>query len=414
MNKRLVHILLAAGVVVVALLLATNRRPAATRPDRRLVVLSRLWSAPHEKDFVITDILSPFEDAHDCTVDFQTLDDEALLKRLSVQQLAEQITTDVAIVYVSRMREWVAKGLVIDLTPSVAAWADRTFCGGFAGMTTFNERQYFLPIGADTYLLCANREALKYLPQGASLSSLSWPHFADWALAILEGEGEGKLAVTGVAQKMLIYQFSAAVLSYGGGFPDVASPGALAAWRLFIKMRGAFTPTVRTYDSVVPAMKRGEAWLTVAHNARVGEIFSSNPVNFVIAPPPRGPAGMGAVAGVSGLAVVKGCPHPGLAVAFVEYLTRPDVQVKLARGTGGFIPTVNETAALLGQSREDQVIRAAADVLERGLLAYIPTYRDWPGVKLAYDEAFHEMVLGTGEIETDRLQEAQTRINRIR
>lgn len=404
-------IFILAGVAVAAFLYTRQKRIASAKERETLVVLSRLWSPPHEKEFVINDIIRPFEKENNCTIDFQTLDDETLLKRARVQKETEHVVTDVVLVYVSKMREWVDNGYVTDLTQTVNSWSDRTFTKGFAEMTVFNGKQYFLPIGADNYLLCANTKALEYLPDGAEVSSLTWEQLADWSLRIAAGEGEGKFAFTGVAQKMLIYQLSAAILSYGGGFPDIASSQAVKAWNLFIKMRKSFSPTVRTYDSVVPPMKRGEAWLTVSHNARIGEIYSSNPTRFVIAPPPRGPAGMGSVAGVSGLAVPDGCPHPELAVKFLKYITSPEIQLKLAKGTGGFIPTVNETTALLGNTHQDEIIRNAILVLEKGRLQYIPAYKDWGSVKLIFDDAFNKLVLDDGRLDLAYLKIAQQRID---
>jgi multiple sugar transport system substrate-binding protein len=378
------------------------------------VVLSRLWSSPYEKDFVKREVVRPFEREHGCTVDFQTLDDDALLKRVQVQQESGKVAADVVIVYVSRMREWVDRGYVEDLTALVESWPERTFAPAFAGMTRFDGAQRFLPIGADDYLLCANRRALDYLPEGAQVGTLSWDAFAAWAAAVARGEGEGKLAVSGVPQKMWIYQAGAVVLAYGGGFPDFGSEGAARAWGLLARLHrdGAFTPTVRTYDSVVPPMKRGEAWLTVAHNARVGEVYASAPAQFVVAPPPRGPAGRGSVVGVSGLAVLKGAPQRALAEAFLAHITRPDVQVTLAKGTGGFIPTVRESASLLGETHRDEIIKQASAVLAEGVLAYIPATENWAAVKQLYDEVLDHVLEG-GEIDAARLSGWQRRLDAI-
>ena len=110
-----------------------------------------------------------------------------------------------------------------------------------------------------------------------NVQDLTWAQFADWAVAMAKGEKVGKLAVTGVPEKALIYQIGGIGLSYGAGFPDVSSKGAVEAWKIVIKMRNALTPTVSTYDGLVEPMKRGEAWLTWAHVANVGDIYNSNP-----------------------------------------------------------------------------------------------------------------------------------------
>ncbi len=415
MGRQLIGIGIGIIVIVVALVLlrpgpATNEEPG----HRRLVVSSRLWSQPHERQFVLESIIGPFEREQNCTVELQVFDDVKQLQRMKVQQTSDTVGTDVAIVYVSRMANWVEDGLVVDLRPYETAWEGRSFVEAFESMTTFAGKRYFLPIGADDYLLCANREALKYLPEGLDAQNLSWHQLVQWARRIAEGEGEGKFAVTGVAQKMLIYQVSAAILSYGGGFPDVASPEAILAWRVLTGLHGALTPAVGTYDTVVPAMKRGEAWLTVTHNARVGEIHASNPTQYVVAPAPHGPAGRGSVAGVSGVGIVRGAGQPELAAAFLGYLTRPDIQMKLAIGTGGFIPTVTEAVKELGDSVQEQVIAKSMQVLEEGNLAYIPAVQNWSSVKIVYDEAFRKVVMRDGEVDVEYLRAAQETIDTFR
>ncbi len=413
MNKFPLLIFIIAFMALAMFLTTRYGAKSSSSSSNKLVVLSRLWSLPHEKDFVINNVIRPFEQEHKCSVDFQTLDDETLLQRIMTQRQVGRVAVDVVIVYVSRMSEWVENGHVADLTESIEPWDDREFATGFSGMTVFEGRTRFLPIGADVYLLCANKKALEYLPDGAKIEDLTWNQLADWARLVAEGEGEGKFAMTGAAQTMLIYQVGCAVLSHGGGFPDLASPGAVSAWNLFVKMRRSFAPAIMTYESVVPPMKRGEAWLAVAHSARVGEIYSSNPAMFAIAPPPRGPAGIGSIAGVSGLAVVEGCPNRELALAFLDYITSPATQLQLARGTSGFIPTVNEAVALLDNEIEDDIMRNAISVIAEGRLAYIPAHGNWGAVKFLYDEAFQKLVLKDGAVDMEYLEDAQRSIKKL-
>ncbi len=410
MNKYPMLIFILVFMALAMFLMTRYGKKAPGRQGEKLVVLSRLWSLPHEKEFVLTSIIRPFEDEHNCSVEFQTLDDDALLQRITMQRQAGRVAADVVIAYVSRMAEWVGGGLVADLTETVSTWRDREFSAGFRGMTVFDGKIRFLPIGADVYLLCANKKAFDYLPAGADFAAMTWSGLAEWSAGIAEGEGGGKFAITGAAQTMLIYQIGCAALSYGGGFPDIASPGAIEAWDLFVRMRGSFSPAIMTYESVVSPMKRGEAWLAVAHSARVGEIHSSNPAVFAVAPPPRGPAGMGSIAGVSGLGVVEGCPNPELAMAFLEYMTSPETQLRLAHGTSGFIPTVNEAVSLLGDGAGDDIIRNSISVLDQGRLAYIPAHGNWGAVKLLYDEAFQKMVIKDGAVDREYLAAAQRRL----
>ena len=205
--------------------------------------------------------------------------------------------------------------------------------------------------------------------------------------------------------------FGGTALSYGAGFPDINSPEAVEAWKIWAKIGAAdgFVPTVLNIDSCVDPMMREEAWLTVFHNARAGQVFASNETQFTLAPAPTGPVGVGTIAGVSGYAIMKGAPNYDLAVAFLEYVTRPDIQVKIAKGTGGFIPPVQEALEYVGAEAIDEVISKAILVLENGIASGVPSYlyQDWGAVKQVFDDVFVDMILGgDGTVDQARLDAA--------
>ena len=156
-------------------------------------------------------------------------------------------------------------------------------------------------------------------------------------------------------------------------------------------------------------MMREESWLTVFHNARAGQVYSSNETQFTLAPAPIGPNGIGTIAGVSGYAIMKGSENYDLAVQFLEYLTRPDIQVKIAKGTGGFIPPVQEAVDYMGEEAVDEVITKALLVLDKGVASGVPSYlyQDWGSVKQVFDDVFVDMVLnGDGTVDQARLDAA--------
>jgi multiple sugar transport system substrate-binding protein len=254
---------------------------------------------------------------------------------------------------------------------------------------------------------------MKYLPAGADVQDLTWEQFVNWANAIARGEGEGKVAVTGVPQKSLIYQVGGMALSYGAGFPDVSSEGAIQAWQNMVNMRNAFTPTVATYDNFRDPMKRGEAWLTWAHVAEVGDIYKSNPAQYVVAPVPKGPKGKGSIAGTQGFAIPVNSPNRDMAIKLIEYMTRPDIMLKLARGAGGWIPPVSEAVEQLGTAAQDEVIRMAIDVMDNGVLAFIPpaytASGNWGQIKQVYDDIAREF-MKTGRVDSGYLRNMQAKI----
>jgi len=376
-----------------------------------LVFSSRLFSPPREQEFFINEVIKPFEEAHGVTVNFQIIDDDTLLERAEIQQATDHVMTDIVCAHNGKMPDWLDAGYVEDLTDLVNSWTDRNFSPTFNSDTNRDGKQYFLPVGADVYLLLANNKVLPYLPDGADIDHLTWEEYAQWAVNIAEGEGEGKVCITGIPMKSWVYQFGGSALSYGAGFPDINSPEAAEAWKIWEKigMAGGFVPTVMSVDSCVDPMMREESWLTVFHNARAGQVYSSNETQFTLAPAPTGPVGIGTIAGVSGYAIMKGAPNYDLAVQFLEYVTRPDIQVKIAKGTGGFIPPVQEALEYFGNEAVDEVMSKAILVLEKGIASGVPGYlfQDWGAVKVCFDDVFEDTIFAGKAVDQARLDAAQ-------
>lgn len=284
MKRSLMFILLLAGFLVIS---GCGPEETGDSGPIRLVVSSRLYSQPGEQQFLIDEIFPEFEQKHNCIVIFEIIDDDPLLKRAKFQQESGRINTDVVIAHAGKMSEWIENGYVVPLPAD--KWPDRTFSRAFQENISSGGQTYFAPVGGDVYLLLANKKALSYLPAGAVVQDLSWEEFVRWAADIARGEGEGKVAVTGVPQKSLIYMYGGVFLSYGGEFPVINSPGALEGWELLTQMQNAYAPGINAYDNVSTPMKNGEAWLTVAHMVRCGEAYRASPPLSSWLPLPGGP-----------------------------------------------------------------------------------------------------------------------------
>ena len=406
------------SVAFISILLVAVLSTFVLAADKEVLSFSsRLWSPPAEQEFIIEYVIKPFEKENNCIVNFQILDDKKLLERAELQLKTDHPTMDIVCAYVANMAEWIEEEYIEDLTSYVKSWDDRHFSPTFEYGTNFEGKQYFIPVGADVYLTIANKKAVKYLPKGADLDKLTWEDFAKWSNAIAKGEGEGKTVVTGIPMKSLVYQFGAISLSYGATFPDINTPEAIKAWEIMVSMKDDFIPAVLNVDNCVAPMKRQEAWFSWMHCARAGQVYSSNPANFVVAPVPEGPAGIGSIAGVSGYGILKNAPHKELAIKFLEYITRPDMQVKIAKGTGGFIPPVEEALNYLGDDPEDEVVAKAVMVLSKGRVSGVPggDYQDWGAVKKVFDDVFVAMVLnGDGTVDKALLNEAQAKLDALR
>ncbi len=376
-----------------------------------LVFESTLFSPPREQEFFINEVLKPFEEEHGVSIHFQILAGDVMLDRTEVQQTTGHVTTDVVITHNSTFPDWHDAGWAQDMTPLVDSWTDRHFSPTFLTDTNRDGKQYFLPVAADVYVLLANNKALPYVPDGVDIDAITWEQYAQWAVNIAEGEGEGKVCITGIPSNSWIYQFGGSALSYGAGFPDANSAAAMEAWKIWetIGKAGGFVPTVLSVNNCTEPMMREESWLSVFHVARVGPVYASNETQFTVAPAPSGPTGIGSIAGVSGYTIVKGAPNYDLAVKFLEYVTRPEIAVKIAKGTGGFIPPVQEAIDYMGDEAIDKVVATAVLVLETGVASGVPAslYQDWGAVKKCFDDVFEDTILAGNDIDQARIDEAQ-------
>jgi multiple sugar transport system substrate-binding protein len=396
-------------------------------PAEALVLSSEMFSPPAEQTFFINEILKPFEEETGIAVDFQNIRGEDMYDRITVQQETGHVTTDLILAFNGRFPWYTDAGYVESLDKVASAWGDRTILQAFDTTAVADGTRYFVPISADVYLLIANNDALPYLPAGAEIETLTYDQYADWAVAVAEGEGEGKVCITGIPQKMWIYQFGTSALAYGlnpagsdePAFPDVNSEASQKAWERWAKIGAAdgFVPTILNIDNCTDPLMREEAWLSVTHNARVGQVYASNETQFTVGPAPFGEAGVGTIAGAHGLGIIKGTDNYDAAVLLMEYLTRPDVQVKMNKGTGGFVPVVAEAIDLLGDDPTDEIIRKALIVMENGVTSYLPVadFEDWGAVKKVFDDVFEQMVLGgDGTVDTAMLEEKQAEMDAIR
>lgn len=396
-------------------------------PAQILVLDSEMFSPPAEQEFFINEILAPFEEETGISVNFSIVEGADMFDRITVQQETDHVTTDVILAFNGRFPWYTDAGYVMSMDEAADMFADRTILPAFDATASVDGTRYFVPISADVYLTVANNNALDYLPAGADIDSLTYEQYVDWAVAVAEGEGEGKVCITGIPQKMFIYQFGTSALSYGLSpagegapeFPDLNSESSAASWANWAAIGAAdgFVPTILAIDNCTDPLMREEAWLSVTHNARVGQVYASNETQFTVGPAPSGPSGVGTIAGAHGLGIVEGTANAEGALKLVEYLTRPDIQVKMNKGTGGFVPVVAEAVDYLGDDPTDEIIRKALIVLNEGVPSYLPVadFEDWGAVKQLFDDVFVDMILGgDGTVDQAYLDSKQEELEALR
>lgn len=202
------------------------------------------------------------------------------------------------------------------------------------------EHHYFIPWMQATYIMAANRRALKHLPKGADLDRLSYDQLEKWALKMHKAAGESKLGFP-VGTKGLMHRFLQGYLypSYTGStVRKFRSPEAETMWKSFRELWKHVSPRSLSYNSMGKPLLTGEVWVAWDHTARLLEAFQEQPDEFVAFPAPAGPKGRGFMVVLAGLGLPKDS-YSSEAADLIEYLTRSEVQIVTLESVG-FFPVV--------------------------------------------------------------------------
>ena len=403
---------LQTALILISVLILTGC--SNSRQDRvdTLRLYSRLWTPLREQTFIREVILPRFKTESGIDVELFLYTDNDLNAFAAAGNLDG---VDLVIPYGRDLPLWNDRVDLVNLEEASRSWPERSFIPGIDPWESGGFSDSFLPIGADVYLLIVSKKADAYRPDLSGDAALSWEETVEWVNAASLGEGRGLFAVAGVPLKSLIYVLSGAVLSWGGDFPDLGSDEARSALELFSSMRGSFHKDLSNFESVIEPLVAGEAWFAFAHCAHVGAVLREAPDEYRVYLAPSGSAGMGSVGGVSGLGVLSSGSDPSAAVDLAEFLTRPEVQVSISRGVGGFIPTVSEAMEYLKEDPMDQVIRSGLEVLLGGRIRGIPADIDeWGLAKQIYEGFFHQHLLHADTLDPQVLREAQADLDSLR
>jgi multiple sugar transport system substrate-binding protein len=393
----------------------TVQNTADNSNSDKVFFTTSLWSQPSQRQYIQNKIINKFEKKTNIPVRFEYIDSEVSLKRASLQQKIGKVNIDIVTIHSGRMPIWINKGYVEDLTPYIKDWKDIHFFPLFDKSAKKDGKTYFLPVVSDVYIMIANKKALKYLPKSADVNDLTWKQFVQWSHNIKKGEKIGKTVISAVPTNSFIYQFGAIELAYGAKFPDILTPGSLAAWNILLELKPDYVPNILNIAKPGDALQRGYGWLTFIHVADAGEVYNSDPNNFIIAPIPEGPAGRGSIGAGYGFGIIKDAKHKKDAIKLIKNMLSPKTQIKIARGSGGFIPPVKEALLYLGSSPKDEITKVGLEVFENATLSGVPSkdYYDWNAAKMIFDRLFKEMIIEKGTIDINMLRTARKELNSV-
>ena len=323
-------------VVLGTILIACAPAPAPTvpptaAPAQPLLFLATQNTPVEEQEKMRNIILKDFTGAK---VDFISDAEGVVVDRIVAEQKSGKITVGAIGVLHGTFPNLLAANALEDLTPLLARLSDRPIVKQFMTLGKLGtDKQYYIPWMQATYVMVANKKALQYLPQGASIDSLTYVQLAEWGKNITAATKEKKIGFP-AGPSGLMHRLTQGYLypSYTGGLVTTyRSDDAVKMWTDFKAIWEYTNPQSTTYNNMQDPLLSEEVWVTIDHTARVVNAFKNKPDDFVAAPAPAGPKGRYYMSVLAGLGIMKGAPNKAGAEALIEYLTRPNVQASYLR-----------------------------------------------------------------------------------
>ncbi|PZA07263.1 MULTISPECIES: ABC transporter substrate-binding protein [unclassified Meiothermus] len=257
----------------------------------------------------------------------------------------------------------IAAGAMDTVDDVMAQLKERKFSPTFVGLGKMGTaNQYYIPWMQATYIMVANKQALPYLPAKASLNTLTYSQLKEWGANLQRATGKRLLGFP-AGPRGLMHRFTQGYLypSYTkSAVSKFRSEEAENMWAEFKEIWQYVNPQATTYDFMQEPLLSGEVWVAWDHIARLRDALNQRPNDFVAFPAPIGPYGRGFMPVLAGLGIPKGAPSRAGAVALIEYLTRPEVQIATLV-QNGFFPVIQ----IKLPDNLPQGTRMAADAIAR-------------------------------------------------
>jgi multiple sugar transport system substrate-binding protein len=200
----------------------------------------------------------------------------------------------------------------------------------------------YVPWMQASYVLAVNKKALQWLPSGADVQKLSYDQFLDWMTAAKAGNGGKPVFGLPAGPKGLYHRFLQGFLlpSFTGGqITTFRSADAATAWTYLKQLWAHTAPASTNYEFMQEPLQRGEVLVAWDHVARLVGAPADKPDDWVMAPAPRGPKGLGYLLVAAGVGIPRGAPDQDRVKDVIKALTNVDTQNETLR-KNAFFPVV--------------------------------------------------------------------------
>lgn len=388
-------------VAVVAWYYLALQKPVA-KPVR-IVWASTQLVPPKEQAFVKQELLAEFKEETGIDVEFVGMSYGDLSLKLEGEQKAGKVTISVIADLHGGLDLFASKGWLEDLS-GFPPLGGRTFPQVLEQYSRLHGIKAYVPWLTATYVVVVNKRAFDYLPPGLTEEDVvkgteKWTYDAllAWAKNLYEKTGK-KLLGFPAGPKGLFVRFLHGYLypSFTGAqVKNFDAPEAVEMWNYLRELWEYVNPASTTWDAMADPLLRGEVWIAWDHTARIKDAITTKPEDFVVVPAPRGPKGRGFILVIVGLAIPKNAPNQEAAWKLIDYLTKPETEVKILRKVG-FFPAVQEASGIIPEGP----LKILAEGVNRqlstrdALVAMIPSLGAKGGdFKEIYITAFKEIVL---------------------
>lgn len=420
MKRKLLALVLAAAMVFAMGSVLTGCSNQGGEEKKTLKVLYAATPEVAEKQYLTDTFFKDFEKKHNVEIKVDFMAQADAIKKIQTEQESGKITHDILYVDTANMAPYVNGGWMEDIT-SIIDGMDVTLTKMYDGTTNKDGKRYFAPMSFDVYVTAAHKDAIQYLPDGLTeedvVKGITWEQYAQWAVNIAKGEGEGKTMMpANMTGSQLLYPMAGMSLAYGGGFPDFTSQGFKDAAKIMATMAegNAFYSEQAQYTAPTDPMKSGDVWLTFAHMAPVGVAYNASPNSWVIGSAPKGSAGKGSTSGAWCYGIQKGSENQESAKLFLEYVLTPENNYAFCSNYGGSLSPIEEVGDIL--KPEDVVMQAGINMLNDTIISGVPSteYTDWNAVKLLYGDVFDEILKNKAVPSDDFLSGIEGQLNDLK
>lgn len=323
-----------------------------------VVVFSTQANPPEEQDAIITQVFEP----SGIDVEFVPSEEGPFVDRILAEAGADNVSNDLLIALHGTYPTLQGEGVLMDLTDVAAGLPDVGIAEDFMELGRLgSDQQWYIPVFQATYMMAAHQDALQYLPEGADVESLSYDDLLEWAAAAAEGEGRAVLGFP-AGDQGLMHRFIQGYLypSFTGGMvTGYDSPEAVEMWSYFTELWEHVSPQANTYAFLQEQLLSGDVMIAFDHQARLVDALDQRPDDFIVFPAPTGPAGLGYMPVLVGVAIPEGAQNVDGAVQLIEYMLSDEGQVAITEAIGFFPVTGAEVPEDVGAAIQAEATAAA-------------------------------------------------------